>query len=86
MCNWCDAARKLESLSRHKDEGIVSINCCREQHPCGDCNCKAMAGDHPGNCGILKKLGRDGLLSAPADCCVWRNALVDGTYAKAAQA
>ena len=44
-----------------------------------------MAGDHPGNCGILKKLGRDGLLGAPADCCVWRNALVDGTYAKAAQ-
>ena len=35
--------------------------------------------------GLFKKLGRDGLLSAPADCCVWRNALVDSTYAKAAQ-
>jgi hypothetical protein len=44
-----------------------------------------MTGDHPGNCGIHKKLGRDGLLGAPADCCVWRNALVDGTYVKAAQ-
>jgi hypothetical protein len=43
--------------SRHKDEGIASINCCHEQHPCGDYNCKAMAGDHPGNCVILKKIG-----------------------------
>jgi hypothetical protein len=63
----------------------VSINCCPEQHWCGNCNCKAMAGDHPGNCGSLKKLGRDGLLGTPDDCCVWRNALLDGTYAKAAQ-
>ena len=74
--NWYNAARKMKESS---------INCCCEQHPCGDCNCKAMAGDHAGNCGILKKLGRDSLLSAPADCCVWRNALVDGMCAKVAQ-
>ena len=84
-CNWCNAARKLESRSQHKDEGMASIDCCHEQHPCGDCNFKAVAGDHPGNCGILKELGRDGLLSDPADCSVWRNALMDSTYAKAAQ-
>jgi hypothetical protein len=34
---------------------------------------------------FLKKLGRHGLLGAPADCCLWRNALVDGTHAKVAQ-
>jgi hypothetical protein len=30
-------------------------------------------------------LGRDGLLGFPADCFVWRNVLMDGTYAKVAQ-
>jgi hypothetical protein len=38
-----------------------------------------------GTVGLLKKMGRDGLLSPPSNCCVWRNALVDGTYVKAAQ-
>ena len=38
-----------------------------------------------GTVGILNKLGRDGILGVPADCCVWRNALVDGTYVKAAR-
>ena len=38
-----------------------------------------------GTVGFLKKLGRDGLLSTPTDCCVWSNALVDSTYAKAVQ-
>ena len=38
-----------------------------------------------GTVGFLNKLGRDGILGVPADCCVWRNALVDGTYAKVAQ-
>jgi hypothetical protein len=35
--------------------------------------------------GFLIKMWRDGLLGVPDDCCVWRNALVGGTYAKAAQ-
>ena len=38
-----------------------------------------------GTVGFLKKMGKDGLLSAPADFCVWKNALVDDTYVKAAQ-
>ena len=46
-------SRAIGVMLLHKDEGIASIDCCCEQHQCGDCNCKAMAEDHPGNCGIL---------------------------------